>query len=80
MTPSYEIGQLSGTFLQRVETVRPPMELRYMRDVADHEGLDWDVPSGFFQRVSTPGCAKGGERVSPAWTKARNSSTSRSMP
>ena len=29
-------------FSQRVETVRPPMELRYMRDVADDEGLDWE--------------------------------------
>jgi superfamily II DNA or RNA helicase len=29
-------------FSQRTETVKPPMELRYMRDVADDEGLDWE--------------------------------------
>jgi superfamily II DNA or RNA helicase len=29
-------------FSQRVEKVKPPMELRYMRDVADDEGLDWE--------------------------------------
>jgi hypothetical protein len=29
-------------FSQRVETTRPPMELRYMRDVADDRGLDWE--------------------------------------
>ena len=29
-------------FSQRVETTRPPMELRYMRDVADDAGLDWE--------------------------------------
>jgi hypothetical protein len=29
-------------FSQRVETVVPPMQLRYMRDVADDEGLDWE--------------------------------------
>jgi hypothetical protein len=29
-------------FSQRVETVRPAMELRYMRDIADDEGLDWE--------------------------------------
>jgi hypothetical protein len=29
-------------FSQRVETVRPPMELRYLRDIADDEGLDWE--------------------------------------
>lgn len=29
-------------FSRRVETVRPPMELRYMRDVADDERLDWE--------------------------------------
>jgi superfamily II DNA or RNA helicase len=29
-------------FSQRVETVRPPMELRYMRDIADDAGLDWE--------------------------------------
>lgn len=29
-------------FSQRVEKARPPMELRYMRDVADDEGLDWE--------------------------------------
>jgi superfamily II DNA or RNA helicase len=29
-------------FSQRVETERPPMELRYMRDVADDRGLDWE--------------------------------------
>lgn len=29
-------------FSQRTETVRAPMELRYMGDVADDEGLDWE--------------------------------------
>jgi hypothetical protein len=29
-------------FSQRVETTRPAMELRYMRDVADDRGLDWE--------------------------------------
>jgi hypothetical protein len=29
-------------FSQRVETTRPPMELRYMRDVTDDKGLDWE--------------------------------------
>lgn len=29
-------------FSQRVEKARPPMELRYMRDVADDAGLDWE--------------------------------------
>ena len=29
-------------FSQRVETERPPMELRYMKDIADDRGLDWE--------------------------------------
>jgi hypothetical protein len=29
-------------FSQRVERARPPMELRYLRDVADDHGLDWE--------------------------------------
>ena len=29
-------------FSQRIETTRPPMQLRYMRDVADDKGLDWE--------------------------------------
>jgi hypothetical protein len=29
-------------FSQRVERARPPMELRYLRDVADDKGLDWE--------------------------------------
>jgi superfamily II DNA/RNA helicase len=29
-------------FSQRVERTRPPMELRYMKDVADDRGLDWE--------------------------------------
>jgi len=29
-------------FSQRVELAKPPMELRYLRDVADDEGLDWE--------------------------------------
>jgi hypothetical protein len=29
-------------FSQRVEKARPPMELRYVRDVADDNGLDWE--------------------------------------
>ena len=29
-------------FSQRVEKERPPMELRYMRDIADDRGLDWE--------------------------------------
>jgi hypothetical protein len=29
-------------FSQRVEKERPPMELRYMKDVADDRGLDWE--------------------------------------
>ena len=29
-------------FSQRIETTKPPMELRYMRDVADDRGLDWE--------------------------------------
>ena len=27
---------------QRVERARPPMEMRYLRDVADDQGLDWE--------------------------------------
>lgn len=34
--------QAVKNFSQRVETVRPPMELRYARDVADDHGLDWE--------------------------------------
>lgn len=34
--------QAARHFSQRVETVRPPMELRYLRDIADDEGLDWE--------------------------------------
>ncbi len=34
-------------FSQRIERTRPPMELRYMRDVADDRGLDWE----YTQRV-----------------------------
>ena len=29
-------------FPQRFDAVRPPMELRYARDVADENGLDWE--------------------------------------
>jgi hypothetical protein len=29
-------------FSQRVEKERPPMELRYMKDIADDRGLDWE--------------------------------------
>jgi hypothetical protein len=29
-------------FSQRVERSRPPMELRYLRDVGDDKGLDWE--------------------------------------
>jgi hypothetical protein len=29
-------------FSQRIETTKPAMELRYMRDVADDNGLDWE--------------------------------------
>ncbi|WP_203075828.1 helicase-related protein [Falsiroseomonas ponticola] len=29
-------------FSQRIETTKPPMELRYLRDVADDQGLDWE--------------------------------------
>ncbi|MCB1507067.1 MAG: SWF/SNF helicase family protein, partial [Hyphomicrobiaceae bacterium] len=29
-------------FSQREHTVRPPMEIRYLRDVADDDGLDWE--------------------------------------
>ena len=29
-------------FPQRIDLARPPMELRYSRDVADDEGLDWE--------------------------------------
>jgi hypothetical protein len=29
-------------FSQRVEKTKPPMELRYLRDVADDRGLDWE--------------------------------------
>jgi superfamily II DNA/RNA helicase len=29
-------------FSQRVEKAKPPMELRYMRDIADDVGLDWE--------------------------------------
>ena len=34
--------QAVKNFSQRVEKARPPMELRYMRDVADDQGLDWE--------------------------------------
>jgi hypothetical protein len=29
-------------FSQKVETTKPPMELRYLRDVADDRDLDWE--------------------------------------
>jgi SNF2 family DNA or RNA helicase len=29
-------------FSQRVERTRPPMVLRYMKDIADDNGLDWE--------------------------------------
>lgn len=29
-------------FSQRVERAKPPMELRYMKDIADDRGLDWE--------------------------------------
>jgi hypothetical protein len=29
-------------FSQRVDRAKPPMELRYLRDVADDNGLDWE--------------------------------------
>jgi hypothetical protein len=29
-------------FSQRIERTKPPMELRYLRDVADDHGLDWE--------------------------------------
>jgi superfamily II DNA or RNA helicase len=29
-------------FSQRVQAAKPPMELRYLRDVADDRGLDWE--------------------------------------
>lgn len=29
-------------FSQRIETTKPAMELRYLRDVADDQGLDWE--------------------------------------
>lgn len=29
-------------FSQRIELSKPPMELRYLRDVADDQGLDWE--------------------------------------
>ena len=34
--------QAVKNFSQRVEKEKPPMELRYMRDVADDRGLDWE--------------------------------------
>jgi hypothetical protein len=34
--------QAVRNFSQRVEKGKPPMELRYMRDVADDRGLDWE--------------------------------------
>jgi uncharacterized tellurite resistance protein B-like protein len=34
-------------FSQRIERAKPPMELRYLRDVADDHGLDWE----YTQRV-----------------------------
>ena len=34
--------QAVRNFSQRVEKARPPMELRYVRDVADDRGLDWE--------------------------------------
>jgi hypothetical protein len=34
--------QAVKNFSQRVEKARPPMELRYMRDMADDAGLDWE--------------------------------------
>ena len=29
-------------FSQRINTTRPPMEVRYAKDVADDQGLDWE--------------------------------------
>ena len=34
--------QAVKNFSQRVEKTKPPMELRYIRDVADDRGLDWE--------------------------------------
>jgi superfamily II DNA/RNA helicase len=35
-------------FSQRVERAKPPMELRYLRDVADDRGLDWEYTERVF--------------------------------
>jgi superfamily II DNA or RNA helicase len=34
--------QAVRNFSQRIEKAKPPMELRYLRDVADDRGLDWE--------------------------------------
>ncbi|MGQ0444932.1 MAG: helicase-related protein [Beijerinckiaceae bacterium] len=34
--------QAVKNFSQRVDKTRPPMELRYLRDVANDQGLDWE--------------------------------------
>ncbi|HRJ01393.1 MAG TPA: phospholipase D-like domain-containing protein [Hyphomonas sp.] len=34
--------QAVRNFSQRVEKARPPMELRYLRDIADDRGLNWE--------------------------------------
>ncbi len=39
--------QAVKNFSQRVEKARPPMELRYMREVADDHGLDWEYTVRF---------------------------------
>jgi hypothetical protein len=56
-------------FSQRVETERPPMELRYMKDVADDRGLDWE----YTERVCTlaadlPRCRQRRTTASPLST------------
>jgi hypothetical protein len=33
-------------FSQRVETTKPAMEIRYLRDISDDEGLDWEYTEG----------------------------------
>jgi hypothetical protein len=42
LTPSFGNRRAVKNFSQRVEKARPPMELRYMRDVADDKGFDWE--------------------------------------
>jgi hypothetical protein len=63
-------------FSQRVERAKPPMELRYLREVADDRGLDWEYTERVLSSRDLDGCVRAGEPIysnSPATAGGRSS-------